>query len=324
MCTAITYQGKDFYLGRNLDYEFGYGQKVLVTPRNFPMHFRHMEDLNEHYAMIGIGVLMGDLPQYFDGMNEKGLAIAGLNFVGNAYFSDVQEGKDNLAQFEFIPYLLAKFGSVEEVKGFLKNMNMDHEAVLENYAPAQLHWIIGDEKQTITVEIMQDGIHVYDNPVGVLTNNPPFDYQMFHLNDYRGLSNAQPENRFAKNLPLQLYSRGMGAMGLPGDLSSASRFVKVAFTRNNCVSYSQEEQCVSQFFHILTSVEQQSGCCEVKENEYEYTLYSSCMNTKQGIYYWKTYFNHQIQAVSLHHCDLQSTQIQTFEIHDQEQIHYHN
>ena len=100
-------------------------------------------------------------------------------------------------------------------------------------------------------------------------------------------------------------SRGMGGMGLPGDLSSASRFVKAAFTKLNSLSGDSESESVSQFFHILGSVAQQRGCVVVENGEYEYTIYSSCVNTDRGVYYYKTYENSQITAVDLHRENLE-------------------
>ena len=167
-----------------------------------------------------------------------------------------------------------------------------------------LHWIIADADEAVTVESMKEGLKIYDNPAGVMTNNPPFDQQMFLLNNYRGLSPRQPENHFSEKLPLECYSRGMGALGLPGDLSSASRFARVAFTKMNSVSGDSEEESVGQFFHILGSVEQQRGCCEVAEGKYEITIYTSCCNATKGIYYYTTYTNRQITAVDMHREDL--------------------
>ena len=164
---------------------------------------------------------------------------------------------------------------------------------------AQLHWIIADKNECIVVESMADGMHVYDNPVGVLTNNPPFPYQMAALNNYRGLSTKQPENTFAPGVELSAYSRGMGGLGLPGDLSSQSRFVRVAFTKQNSKSDDSENASVSQFFHILGSVDQQRGLCEVTDGKYEITLYTSCCNCDKGIYYYTTYDNSQITAVDM-------------------------
>ena len=324
MCTAATYKTKDFYFGRTLDYEFSYGDQITVTPRNYPFHFRHAGDRKSHYAIIGMAHVAGDYPLYYDAINEKGLGMAGLNFVGNAVYSDVRPGTENIAQFELIPWILSQCSSVTEVRELLARMNLVNTPFSEQFPLAQLHWIISDEKGSITVESMADGLHVYDNPVGVLTNNPPFPQQMFQLNNYMHLSAKQPENTFCKELSLNAYSRGMGALGLPGDLSSASRFVRVAFTKVNALSGDSEAESVSQFFHILGSVDQQRGCCEVADGKYEITLYTSCCNVTKGIYYYNTYENHQISAVDMHREDLDSEALICYPVIQGEKIHFQN
>ena len=307
MCTAATYKTKDFYFGRTLDYEFSYGDEITITPRNYIFEFRHMEKLASHYAIIGMAYVAGDYPLYYDAVNEKGLGMAGLNFVGNAVYNEVENGKENVAQFEFIPWILGKCATVQEAKECLKKINLVKTPFSEMLPCAQLHWIIADKEEAITVESMADGLHVWDNPAGVLTNNPPFDQQMFMLNNYMHLSPRQPENHFSESLGLKTYSRGMGALGLPGDLSSASRFARAAFVKDHSFSGDSEEESVSQFFHILGSVDQQRGCCEVEPGKYEITLYTSCCNCDKGIYYYTTYENHQISAVNMHHEDLNGT-----------------
>ena len=82
MCTAATYKTKDFYFGRTLDYEFSYGDQITITPRNYPFSFRHAGTKQTHYAIIGMAHVAGDYPLYYDAINEKGLGMAGLNFVG--------------------------------------------------------------------------------------------------------------------------------------------------------------------------------------------------------------------------------------------------
>ena len=188
MCTAATYKTADFYFGRTLDYEFSYGDEVTVTPRNYPLTFRHASAVSTHYAIIGMAHVAGDYPLYYDAINEKGLGVAGLNFVGNAHYRECREGKDNLAQWELIPWIMARCASVSEAKALLARINLTAEPFAPNLPTAQLHWIIADEKECIVVECMVDGLHVYDNPVGVLTNNPPFPQQMFLLNQYMHLS----------------------------------------------------------------------------------------------------------------------------------------
>ena len=175
------------------------------------------------------------------------------------------------------------------------------------------------------VEPLEDGLKIYDNPVGVLTNNPPFDKQLFTLNNYRNLSNRNPENTFGGSIDLDEYSRGMGAIGLPGDLSSSSRFAKVAFTRANSHSSGDEASSVGQFFHILGSVEQQNGCTFIDDPDlFEYTIYTSCYNTNDGILYYRTYNNSQITAVSLANEDLNSKDLINYMLISDEQIKFIN
>ena len=183
---------------------------------------------------------------------------------------------------------------------------------MENLPLAQLHWLIADKTACITVESVKDGLKVYDNPVGVLTNNPPFPYQLFQLNNYMHLAVDNRENTFSKELALDPYSRGMGGMGLPGDLSSQSRFVRVAFVKMNSLSGDSEAESVSQFFHILGSVDQQRGCCKLGEGRYEITLFTSCCNTDKGIYYYNTYDNHQISGVDMHRENLDGSSLVTY------------
>lgn len=324
MCTAATYQTKDFYIGRTLDYEFSYGEEITVTPRNYPFIFRHEGSLKTHYAIIGMAHVAGEYPLYYDAVNEKGLGMAGLNFVGNAVYAQVQEGKKNVAQFEFIPWILSQCANLKEAKNALADMNLVGTPFSEQFPAAQLHWIIADETGSIVVESMADGLKIHDNPVGVLTNNPPFEMQMFNLNNYMYLSEKQPENHFAKEVPLQTYSRGMGALGMPGDLSSMSRFVRVAYTRMHAVSGESEADSVGQFFHILGSVEQQRGCCEVTDGKYEITIYTSCMNASKGIYYYTTYQNHRIMAVDMHRENLDGEGLIHYPMKNEEIFEFQN
>lgn len=324
MCTAATYQTKNFYFGRTFDYELSYHEEIAVTPRNYPFPFRYADDLDTHYALIGIAHIAGEQPLYYDAVNEKGLGMAGLNFVGNAYFSEAVADKDNIATFEFIPWILGKCASVQEAKELLARINLVNMRFSDDLPLAELHWIIADRTSCITVESVREGLRIYDNPVGVLTNNPPFDEQLFQLNNYMHLSPKPPENHFSRQLPLKAYSRGMGALGLPGDLSSPSRFVRAAFTKMNAVSGDSEAESVSQFFHILGSVDQQRGLCDLGDGTYEFTIYTSCCNADKGLYYYTTYENHQITAVDMHKEDLDGTLPVRYPLIQGEQIHFQN
>ena len=261
MCTAVTYKTKDFYFGRTLDYEFSYGEEITVTPRNYIFDFRHIGQLKSHYAIIGMAFVSEGYPLYYDAVNEKGLGMAGLNFVGNAAYKASVCGEKDIAQFEFIPWILSQCATVSEARAKLDGINLTGTPFSSQLPAAQLHWIIADKDEAITVESMKDGLHIYDNPVGVLTNNPPFN---------------------------------------------------------------TEEESVSQFFHILGSVEQQRGCCEVTDGKYEITIYTSCCNAAKGIYYYTTYDNHQITAVDMHKENLDGTELIRYPIITKGEVRWQN
>ena len=319
MCTAASFKTRDHYFGRNLDLEYSYHETVTITPRDFPFHFRKMGLIAHHYAMIGMAFVAQDYPLYYDATNEKGLSMAGLNFPGNACYFPEAEGKDNVAPFELIPWILCQCETVVQARALLSKMNLMKMDFSAQLPASPLHWMIADKEESIVVESVKEGLKVYDDPAKVLTNNPTFDYHMTNLVNYMALSPKQPENSFGPGLELTPYSRGMGGMGLPGDLSSASRFVKAAFTRLNSVCGDSESASISQFFQILGSVAQQKGCVLVGD-KYEYTIYTSCCNTDQGIYYYNTYENSQLSCVHLHHENLDSDGLISFPLIQGQQV----
>lgn len=321
MCTAVAYQANGMYFGRTLDHTSSYGESVTVTPRAFYLRFREEAALQSHYAMIGMAHVEDHYPLYYDAVNEKGLAAAGLHFVGNAvYGKAVAAGKHNVAQFEFLPWVLAQCASVREARDLLSRTHLRDLPFSRTLPSAPLHWLIADRDEAITVEAVREGLRIYQNPVGVLTNNPPFEQQLFRLNDYMQLSPKPAQNRFSDRLDLHAYSRGMGAMGLPGDLSSQSRFVRASFVKSHAVVGNSEAENVGQFFHILQSVEQVKGCCELADGSLESTLYTSCMNIQKAIYYYTTYGNRQINAVHLHREDLNGERLVCYDLVTDENI----
>ena len=280
MCTAITFKTKDHYFGRNLDLEYSFSETVTITPRNFPLTFRHKETISSHYAIIGIAYIPDNYPLYYDATNEKGLSMAGLNFPGEADYKNFDSVKDNITPFELIPWILSQCATVNEAMTLLQRMNLLNENYSESLKLSPLHWLIADKHTSLTIESVPDGFKIYHNPVGVLTNNPPFEIQLFQLNNYLNLSPEAPQNKFSSHLNLKKYSNGMGAIGMPGDWSSQSRFVKASFVKMNSVCGTTELESISQFFHILESVAHPRGAVNMGNNIYEITLYSSCCNVE--------------------------------------------
>ena len=319
MCTAISVTVHNNYFGRNLDFEKDFGEKILITPRQYSFEFTDNTVSHNHYAIIGIGIPMDGYPLYFDATNEMGLSIAGLNFPHYCQYNEFSSGKTNVASFEFIPRILSCCATVDEAEAFSENVNITNLSFKPELDPTPLHWIISDKNRSITAEQVVGGIKVYKNSLGVLTNSPPFDMQIVNLSNYMNLTPGEPQNRFCSNAELKVYSRGMGAIGLPGDLSSMSRFVRASFAKLNSVYGENEYETVNQFFHILYLVHQPKGMAQVG-NEYEITNYTSCCNSDKGIYYYTTYNNFAINAVDMHREELNSSKLIVYDMIKHRQI----
>jgi len=311
MCTAISFRSKDHYFGRNLDLHYHFHEQVTVMPRNYPLVFRREREISSHFAMIGMATVVDGHPLYYDATNEYGLSLAGLNFPGNAVYQEECAGMCNIAPFELIPWVLGQCRTTQEAVSLLKNTNLLRLAFSDTLPLTPLHFLLADKERSVVIEPMEDSLQVSENPIGVLTNSPPFHYQLQNLQNYLNLTREEPINRFSKASSLAPYSYGMGAIGLPGDLSSTSRFVRAAFTLENALRYESEGENVSQFFHILDVVKQTEGCVSVG-NGFEKTVYSSCCNTDTGVYYYTTYFHRQITAVNMFKTNLDDNAITCF------------
>jgi choloylglycine hydrolase len=323
MCTAVDFIAHGRYFGRNLDLEHSFGECVTVTPRNFTFKFKHLPPEKSHYAMIGMALVKDTFPLYFDAVNEFGIGMAGLNFPGNAGFPKRGMVHDTVAQFELIPYVLGRCKTLSEVRETLKRVNFSELPFSRELPVAELHYMVSDAHRSLTVEPTKAGLYIYENPFGVLTNNPPFPFHKENINNYMNLTRKPAKNRLSQNLPLKAYSRGMGAMGLPGDFSSASRFVRATFVKHCSARASSEEDSVNQFFHILSSVAMPDGCVETADG-FEHTQYSCCCNLDTGTYYYKTYSNSRIGAVSMKRENLDGKELIFFPLRTNEDIFYEN
>lgn len=324
MCTCIDFTTKDHYFGRTLDLEYRFDEKVVITPRNYCFALKNGTTIRTRYAMIGMASVKENYPLYAEATNEKGLSIAGLNFPGNACFFPEDESRFNLTPYELFPYFLGLYSTVADLREILPDLNITDIPLSEDIPLAELHWMISDGTECIILEQMEDGLKIYDNPVGILTNNPPFSYHLANLNNYMNLTPCCPENRFSDKLNLQQYGMGMGAIGLPGDSSPSSRFVKASFTKLNSVCEKDEMSSVTQFFHILGSVSIVKGTTLTKDGLDDLTTYACCMNTTRGIYYYKTYNNSQITALRMTGREKCRKTLCIHELIDTQQVRYVN
>lgn len=323
MCTSIAWRNGAFYFGRNLDLEVAFGQRVVIMPRRHRLSFRREKPMDQHYAMIGMATVMDGCALYAEAVNEKGLCIAGLNFPRNAFYPMEEEmGKAHVAPFELPWWILGQCATAQEANELLEKTQVTGIAFSDGVPASPLHWHIADKRTSIVVECMRDGMRIHQNPAGVLTNNPPFDFHMHNLCQYMNVTALWPENRFASELELQPFGRGMGGIGLPGDASPASRFVRAAFLLHNSVC--DEEHSVAHFFHLLDSVAMTRGAVIAPGDKWEATLYSCCVDVEAGIYYYKTYTNNQLTAVHLHNANLDGEALVAFPLETKQHILYAN
>lgn len=328
MCTCITLESRDFYFGRNLDLEYTFGDTVVVTQGRYPFSFRLAGRMERHYALIGMADVRDGYPLYAEAVNEKGLGMAGLYFPGNAFYQPVQtaggpafSGQDadgpaqsRVAPFELIPWLLGQAASVDEAEALLAGAQIVDIPFSEQLPNAPLHWMVADRRRCLTVEAVREGLKIYDNPFGVLTNNPPFPFHLMHTSQYLHLTSEAPANRFSKRLDLQPFGQGMGAMGLPGDASPASRFVRAAFLKENSACSGEEMDSVTQFFHILEQVAMLRGAVKTGAGRDDHTTYACCVNASRGVYYCRTYEDARIQAAALEDGDREDGALRCFPV----------
>ena len=285
MCTAMK-SGRCF--GRTLDLEYGYAEQVVATPRDFPLPMRHRAALTHHHALLGVATVAEGFPLYYDAVNERGLAMAGLNFPHSAVYAPAQEG--DVASFELIPYILGRCATVAEAKAALAEVRVCDTAFSAAFPPTKLHWMVADEAESIVVEAVAEGLRVYRNPIEVMTNESPFPQQVATWSAYAHLTPTEPQ------VTPPHRGRGSGGVGLPGDYTSPSRLVKAAFIAAHSEA---EDDPVGQFFHAMAAVEVPRGCLRLTDGQHVTSRYTSCMDLGETAYYYRTYGCSRIHGVRM-------------------------
>lgn len=295
MCTCIMIKNINSYFGRNMDLDYSLNEKMIVVPRNFEINFKNKESIKNHYAFFGLGIVSNNYPLLAEGSNEFGLSVATLNFPNNAYYNNLSHRKENIAPYELSLYILATCKTIKDVKKLLKSINITNIPFSKQYPLTPVHFMVSDKNNSLVIEPIKNSLNVFDNPYNVLTNNPPFNYHIENIKNYMNLSIEDPKNKILKKLNIKPYSYGQGLIGLPGDYSSSSRFIKALFVKENIVFENSE---INDFFTCLESVKMIKGTVKT-HNGLEYTRYSCCIDTTNCIYYYKKYNDNNIYVENL-------------------------
>jgi len=329
MCTGLTLSTKDgkHFFGRNLDVPASYGQAVHIIPRNFDWtNVVTGEKLTSKYACISMAIVVDNHPLLFDGVNEKGLAGGGLNFTHFAKFSEeAVPGKTNISAADFLYWALGNFSDLTELREALQNLVLTNIPVKENLPVSGLHWMFTDlSGKSIIVENMDDGMHIYDNPVGTLTNDPTFPWHLTNLRQYVTIDTKTPQPRQMGDVLMHPFGHGLNMCGLPGDASPASRFVRTVFFRDSIVDANDEISGVTAFLNVLTGVTVLKGSEVDPDGSMNYTVYKSAMCQETGTYYYTDYYNRRINAIKLNNADLDGKEITSFSYNNEQDILFQN
>ncbi|MEE1200431.1 MAG: choloylglycine hydrolase [Christensenellales bacterium] len=325
MCTSLALRTFSFYFGRNMDLDYDLHQRVIITPRQFTFRFRQSDTVSHHPAIIGMGVVVDDYPLYAEACNESGLCVAALNFPEFcAYAQDIHSHGTAICPFEFIPAILTRCHTVDEAEALLRDTVIIDDPLNSQIPNTPLHWHIADRHRSLVAEPLREGLRLYANPLEILTNSPPFEYHMTHLRQYMRMSPDYPIESFCDPGTLTPYGLGFGSIGLPGDPSSSSRFVRMAYNKSASVELPGKENSIAHFFHLLDSVAVVNGVARTENGAYQRTLYSCCIDAAQGEYLFKSYTNQQITTVRLQGIPLDTETLREFPVPPEQQIHYMN
>ena len=320
MCTSIAMQQGGGIFGRNLDLECSFGEEVAVMPRRFPLTFRRQEPLPWHLAMVGMAHVAEGVPLYAEAVNEAGLYMAGLYFPENAWYPpEAPAGSDAVTPYELIPWVLGQCKTLAQAKEQLQHLCLLGIPVSASLPLAPLHWHLADGTGAAVLEATREGVHLYDDPVGVLTNNPPFPFHQMNLRQYRALSARPVANHLAPGVELKPFGQGFGGIGLPGDASPASRYVRAAFYKFHSPDEGNALDHVTQFFHLLEGAAMVRGSVITPAGKQDMTVYSCCW--MRGVYYYKTYSNSRITAVGLQDSDLDSDQLRIYPLRTEQDVY---
>lgn len=305
MCTAITLQSQqaEGFFGRTMDFSYDIQPELYIVPKNHiwnnPLN---MSLIRNQYSFIGIGQKLDGIFGFFDGVNEKGFAAASLYFAGYAQYNTKlpHSNSQPIASFDFLHYILGRCSSIQDLRTLLRNISIIGlpDPVTQTVAP--LHWIATDKTgKSVVIEQTKKGLKLFDNPIGVMTNSPDFEWHMTNLRNYLEVSPEQTEEVFWENIRLKPFGQAGGTMLLPGGYTSPERFIRTAYLKTHVPKPKNAIEVIISCFHIVESVSIPRGAVISSRNTYDYTKYTAFINTNTCEYFFKTYDNLQIVRASL-------------------------
>lgn len=305
MCTAMTLQSRQgaSYFGRTMDFSYPLDPQLYLVPRNYEWtNLLNTHKIRSKYRYMGIGQDLSPVV-FADGVNELGFAAAVLYFPGYAQYDPAETAASQtitIAAIELTGFLLGLCADVDQAAAILSSIRIAGTKDSVTHTVAPLHWIIADRSGACRViEKTADGLHIMDNPLGILSNSPGFPWHMTNLRNYMNLTPGQSPEAVWGPVTLTPFGQGGGTIGLPGDYTPPSRFVRTAYQKIHTPVPENEREAVVTFFHIMENVSIPKGCVITSRGTSDYTQYTAFINLTEPEYYFKTYDNSAISSVKL-------------------------
>lgn len=320
-CTGITLRAQDgsVVYARTMEFGFNFHSEAIVIPRGYP-HFGSSPTgagmtWSSKYALVGANGL--SLPMILDGINERGLACGLFYFPGYAGFQQATEADAprTLAPWELPVWILSQCATVDEVRQRLPEILVADVVFPAWGTGTPAHYIVHDAAgNCLVIEYVQGKLHLHDNPIGAITNAPTFDWHLTNLRNYLNLSADNAADVELDGVKLAQFGQGSGMLGLPGDFTPPSRFVRAVALSHAAIPGATGADVVRQAFHILNSFDIPAGAIRqrgAKDDGQDYTEWTTASDTKARRFYFHTHGNRRVRMIDLTRCNLDAQQIAT-------------
>lgn len=301
MCTSLTYLNSrgDHFLARTMDFAFELHGQPMFMPRNRTVK-GDAGDFTTKYGFVGAGRTIGH-ELFVDGVNEYGVGVAALYFPGNTqYVTDAAADKLGLAPHDFTAWALGNATSVADLRELVKHVQLVDLPVALLGVTTPLHFIISDPTgDTAVLEATAHELRLIDNPIGVMTNSPEFGWHLQNLSTYGTLTNQERPLQSVLGYQLKTQGPGTGALGLPGDYTSPSRFVRTAFAKQFSEPTPDIPSTLNLLQHLLDWVTIPKGVKLKADGDSDYTQYRGFMSLDERAYYMEPYDNLELHRVAL-------------------------
>ena len=309
-CTDIRVTAEDnsVIVGRSMEFGIDPSSNVIVEPKGHS-HIAFLPEIcagqdpmtwtNQHGSVAYLDAW--NLPIGSDGQNEAGLSVGSLLFPGFAKFQDPERQKcgSSLSSLEFPRWILGVFKTVQDVREALRS---DTFPLVWQQGSLELHYSVTDKTgDGIVIEFTDQGRKVHDNSIGIMTNSPPYDFHMLNLRNYIQLSKFAHNPLVLGKVQFNATGQGSGLLGMPGDLTPPSRFVRAAAMVHFSDPVQTAEQAVNLAFHILNTVDIPRGVASSHENENQpdYTSWVVVKDLTNNALYFRNYEDLTIRVIHL-------------------------